>query len=164
MNRPLPNYTDRCSWITLLRVNFSQFLASAHVIALFQCLLYLLNTKSAQMLNLNIWRVRLRSKPIEDAWKLWNYVVLNVGNSMERLLTLNHDSKLPRLHCWRLFSLTPYINGDLRRLLSKADFIGPAAEASDLSAVIHVNGRFCSGYLSFRLREFFCLMYDAQIS
>jgi hypothetical protein len=47
---------------------------------------------------------------------------------------------------------------------SKANFVGPAAEASDLSAVIHLNGRFCSGYLSFRQREFSRLMYDAQIS
>jgi hypothetical protein len=58
----------------------------------------------------------------------------------------------------------PDINADLRWLLSKANFVGPAAEASDLSAVIHLNGRFCSGYLSFRQREFSCLMYDAQIS
>ena len=48
-----------------------------------------------------------------------------------------------------LFTLMPDINADLRWLLSKADFIGPAAEASDLSAVIHVNGRFL-----FRLFEF----------
>ena len=149
MNRPLPNYMNGCSWVTLSCINFSRFLASAHVITYLQCLLYLHSIKSAQTFNLNIWRVRLRSKPIEDAWKLWNYVVLNVGNSMERLLTLNHDSKLPRLHCWRLFSLTPYINGDLRRLRSKADFIGPAAEGSDLSAVVHLNGRFL-----FRLFEF----------
>ena len=58
----------------------------------------------------------------------------------------------------------PDINADLRWFLSKADFIGSAAEASDLSAVVHLNGRFCSGYLGFRLREFSCLMYDAQIS
>ena len=116
------------------------------------------------MLNLNIWRVRLRSKPIEDAWKLWNYVVLNVGNSRVRLLTLDHDSQLPRLHGRWLFTLMSHVNTDLWWLLSKTDFIGPAAEASDLSAVIHLNGRFCSGYLSFRLREFSCLLYDAQIS
>ena len=62
---------------------------------------------------------------------------------------LNHDPKLPWLHSRWLFTLMPDINADLRWLLSKADFIGPAAEASDLSAVIHVNGRFL-----FRLFEF----------
>ena len=62
---------------------------------------------------------------------------------------LNHDPKLPRLHGRRLFTLKPDINADLRWLLSKADFIGPAAEASDLSAVVHLNGRFL-----FRLFEF----------
>ena len=62
---------------------------------------------------------------------------------------LNHDPKLPWLYGWWLFTLMPDINADLRWLLSKADFIGPAAEASDLSAVIHVNGRFL-----FRLFEF----------
>ena len=62
---------------------------------------------------------------------------------------LNHDPKLPRLNGRWLLTLMPHVNGDLRWLLSKADFIGPAAEASDLSAVIHVNGRFL-----FRLFEF----------
>ena len=77
---------------------------------------------------------------------------------------LNHDPKLPRLYGWWFFTLMPRGNAHLRWILSKADFVGPAAEASDLSAVIHLNGRFCSGYLSFRQREFSCLLYDAQIS
>ena len=101
------------------------------------------------MLNLNIWRVRLRSKPIEDAWKLWNYVVLNVGNSRVRLQTLDHDSQLPRLHGRWLFTLMPHVNTDLWWLVSKADFSGPAAEACDLSAVVHLNGQFL-----FRIFEF----------
>ena len=67
----------------------------------------------------------------------------------ERLLTLDHDSQLPRLLGRWLFTLIPYVNGDFWWLLSKADLIGPAAEASDLSAVIHENGRFL-----FRLFEF----------
>ena len=62
---------------------------------------------------------------------------------------LNHDPKLPWLNGRWLFTLMPHGNAHLRWLLSKADFIGPAAEASDLSAVIHVNGRFL-----FRLFEF----------
>ena len=77
---------------------------------------------------------------------------------------LNHDPKLPWLNGRWLFTLIPDCNAHLRWFLSKADFIGPAAEASDLSAVIHLNGRFCSGYLSFRQHEFSCLLYDAQIS
>ena len=62
---------------------------------------------------------------------------------------LNHDPKLPWLNDRWLFTLMPDINADLRWFLSKADFIGPAAEASDLSAVIQLNGRFL-----FRLFEF----------
>ncbi len=62
---------------------------------------------------------------------------------------LNHDPKLPRLYGWWLFTLMPRGNAHLRWFLSKADFIGPAAEASDLSAVIQLNGRFL-----FRLFEF----------
>ena len=62
---------------------------------------------------------------------------------------LNHDPKLPRLHGRWLFTLMPYVNGDLWWLPIKADLIGPAAEASDLSAVVHLNGRFL-----FRLFEF----------
>ena len=64
-------------------------------------------------------------------------------------MALDLDVKLPRfLRRW-LFTLMPRGNAHLRWFLSKADFIGPAAEASDLSAVIHVNGRFL-----FRLFEF----------
>ena len=55
---------------------------------------------------------------------------------------LNHDPELPWLNGWRLFTLMPRGNAHLRWFLSKADFIGPAAEASDLSAVIHLNGLF----------------------
>ena len=77
---------------------------------------------------------------------------------------LDHDPKLPRFDHWWFFAFMPHINADLWRLLSNADLIGPAAEACNLSTVVHLNGMFCSGYLSFRLREFSCLMYDAQIS
>ena len=62
---------------------------------------------------------------------------------------LNHDPQLPWLYSRWLFTLMPRGNAHLRWFLSKADFIGPAAEASYLSAVIHVNGRFL-----FRLFEF----------
>ena len=62
---------------------------------------------------------------------------------------LNHDPELPWLNGWRLFTPMPRGNAHLRWFLSKADFIGPAAEGSDLSAVVHLNGRFL-----FRLFEF----------
>ena len=62
---------------------------------------------------------------------------------------LNHDPKLPRLSRWLFFAFMPKVNGDLRGLPIKANLIGPAAETCNLSTVVHLHGKFCSGYLDF---------------
>ena len=67
---------------------------------------------------------------------------------------LNEDAELPRFFRRWLLSLVPYIEVQFWWAAEYRDLIGPAAQARNLSTVIH-GQKFSPGYPSFDDQKFF---------
>ena len=66
---------------------------------------------------------------------------------------LNEDAELPWFFHRRLLSLMPYVKAQFWRAAEYRELIGPAAQARDLSTVIH-DQRFSLDYQGFDDQKF----------